>query len=159
MALACLFVPECSQAAVSHGTSAHEGLGIDSRLLSVLIGIVAVVLQIPLEKAARSDKGPRLVREDLVWWIDWVIAAAIGFGVLALSRAHNHGSLSECQIGLLIATFSLGCVGLPTLVRAYGYDRSRQPPALRAMLGILVPNMVGAFILVGAVLSGAIQGG
>jgi drug/metabolite transporter (DMT)-like permease len=96
-----------------------------------------------------------LVREDFVWWLDWVVAAVISFGVLVLSRAHDHGSLNTLQACGLLATFALGLLFVPTFVRNRGYDKDATPPVRKVLPGIVVPNVFGAVLLIAAVSSGA----
>jgi hypothetical protein len=96
-----------------------------------------------------------LVREDLVWWLDWVVAAVVSFSLLALSAARTHVSLSVSQAVALVVCLAFGLSGLPGLVRNWGYDATSSPPALRTMMGIIIPNIVGAAILMAAIASGA----
>jgi hypothetical protein len=154
--------PKQRQVKVSSGvpdqTVSEEALGMNPLVLGLLIGVGTVLLQIMLKFLSREPPGNKrhgLVREDLVWWLDWVVAAAISFTILAFSRAHDHGSLEMHQVAGLIFTLVFGVAGLPGLVRAYGYDKSSNPPALRTGTGIVVPNVVGGVILITAVASGA----
>jgi hypothetical protein len=127
-------------------------------LLGLIVGAATVLLQLWLKVISReppAGKRHGLVREDLVWWIEWVVAAAISFTVLALSSAGSDGSLSLDQVLALIAVLFGGLSGLPGLVRLFGYDKSTDPPVVDKWMGILVPNLLGIGILMGAVLSGA----
>lgn len=118
-------------------------------------------LQLLLKLASRQPEQSRrhgLGRDDLVWWLDWVVAAVIAFTVLGLNTARDHGSLSQNQIMILVVSFVAGLLALPAFVRTWGYapptDHDGRP-ALRTVLGILLPNLVGAGILLSAVVSGA----
>lgn len=136
----------------------ESGLGIDPVLLGLAIGLATVGLRLLLNWASReppTDKWHGLVREDFVWWLDWVVAAVISFGVLVLSRAHDHGSLNTLQACGLLATFILGLIFMPTFVRNRGYDTATTPPILKLLPGIVVPNVFGAVLLLAAVSSGA----
>jgi hypothetical protein len=127
-------------------------------LLGLFIAAVTVGLQIWLKITSRDpprDKRHGLAREDLVWWLDWVVAAVVAFSILALSTAHSHGSLDTTQVVELFVCFGLGLSGVPGLVRNWGYDKSHNPPALKTLMGIVVPNLLGAVILMAAVASGA----
>ncbi len=108
-----------------------------------------------LSREPPDGKNHGLEREDLVWWIEWVVAAAVAFTVLALTTAGDGGSLSQIQIGGLVVVFFVGFSGLPGLVRAFGYDKSGETPSLKRGMGILIPNLLGAVILMVAVISGA----
>lgn len=144
----------------SHGeqTAKNDSLRIGPVLLGVVVGLVTVALQVWLKFISRDPpqgKNHGLEREDLVWWIEWVVAAAVSFTVLALTTAGDGGSLSQIQIIGLVIVFFVGFSGLPGLVRAFGYDKSDGTPSLKRVMGILVPNLLGAVILMVAVISGA----
>ncbi len=138
--------------------SADKGLRISPFALSLLIGVMTIGLQILLKLISRQpprNKSHGLIREDLVWWLDWVIAAVVALMVLALDRADGRGSLSTVQVLTLIFVFILGLSGIPAMVRNFGYDNAHDPPALRTGRGIVLPNLAGAVILLGTVVAGA----
>jgi hypothetical protein len=135
-----------------------DPLRIGPILLGLLVAFVTVALQIWLKFTSREpppEKRHGLVREDLVWWIEWVVAAVISFTVLALTTAGSGGDLSQTQVIALVVVFAVGLSGLPGLVRAFGYDKSVNPPLVNKVMGIFVPNLLGAAILLVAIVSGA----
>jgi hypothetical protein len=151
-------LPSQSGASPGQAVDDESALRIAPALLGVLVAASTVLLQLWLKATSReppSDKRHGLRREDLVWWLDWVVAAVVSFSLLALSAADTGNSLSTSQTITLVACFLFGLSGLPGLVRNWGYDKSTNPPALRTILGILIPNLVGAAILLAAVASGA----
>jgi hypothetical protein len=130
-------------------------------LLSLCVAGITVVLQVWLKIASRqrAPGARRLSREDLVWWLDWVIAAAIAFTVLAVTEAHAHRAMEVGQVLLLVLVTFCGFGGLPVLVREWGYEpASTAPgsvPSLRTWRGIVLPNLAGAIVLLAAVSAGA----
>ncbi|HET9592932.1 MAG TPA: hypothetical protein VFP17_08450 [Solirubrobacterales bacterium] len=136
----------------------NSGLRVSPFALSILIGVLTIGLQVLLKLMSRqppSNKSHGLIREDLVWWLDWVIAAVVAFMVLALNRADGHMALTTEQVFTLVFVFITGLTGIPTMVRNFGYDTAHDPPALRTGRGIVLPNLAGAVILLATVVAGA----
>jgi hypothetical protein len=126
--------------------------------LGGVIAAITVALQVWLKLLSRQppddDAKHGLVREDLVWWRDWVVAAVVSVALLAFSTAHARDSLTSPQVATLIFVFIMGASGLPGMIRTWGYTTAT-PPALRRWMGIFVPNVAGALILLAAIASGA----
>lgn len=123
--------------------------------LSGVVAAVTVALQLWLKLISRKPEtgsSHALGRDDLVWWLDWVVAAAVSFTVLAFAKAEG-ASIEGAQILILVAILLLGFSGLPGVVRIWGYDEG-PPPTLRTMRGILLPNLAGAVILTAAMAAG-----
>lgn len=136
----------------------NSGLRVSPFALSILIGVLTIGLQILLKMTSRrppANKNHGLIREDLVWWLDWVIAAVVAFMVLALNRADGHDALTTEQVLTLVFVFISGLSGIPMMVRNFGYDTDHDPPALRTGRGIVLPNLGGAVILLATVVAGA----
>jgi|GEM_PF-5943774 len=144
------------------GAEGVARLRISPVALSVVVAILTVAIQLLLKLGSRQPlpgKRHGLVREDLVWWLDWVVAAVVACLVLGLSTARDGGSFDAVQFLILGFVFILGLGGIPNMVRLYGYDLTSEPPALRTLMGIVVPNLAGALILMGTISSGAQLGG
>jgi len=136
----------------------NSGLRVSPYALSILIGVLTIGLQVLLKLMSRqppANKSHGLIREDLVWWLDWVIAAVVAFMVLALNRADDHEVMTTEQVLTLVFVFISGLTGIPTMVRNFGYDTAHDPPALRTGRGIVLPNLAGAVILLATVVAGA----
>jgi len=136
----------------------NSGLRVSPFALSILIGVLTIGLQILLKLMSRqppANKSHGLIREDLVWWLDWVIAAIVAFMVLALNRADDHEAMTTEQVFTLVFVFISGLTGIPAMVRNFGYDTAHDPPALRTGRGIVLPNLAGAVILLATVVAGA----
>jgi hypothetical protein len=141
----------------AHHKDPHAELSISPILLSASVAIATVALHLLLKFAATpAPEGKRhgLVREDLVWWRDWVVVAVVSLAIYALSTAASHATLSIKQTVFVGVALLFGIGALPPIVKAFGYTQ-QDPPAVRTFAGIVIPNVAGALILMATIASGA----
>jgi hypothetical protein len=134
-----------------------------------------VVLQIWLKLAFRQVAvGQKwrnaLNREDFTWWVDWMVSAVISvfvflIGAFAALEPGKTLTISEVNtsfagsLWILVILLLVGFSVLPVYVNRLGYlpASSNNPPKLRPVVGILLPDLVGG-MLFAAVLSAGYAG-
>jgi len=150
---------------------------VSSALVIAIPPAGVVVGQLWLKLASRRTESKAkwrtaLKREDFVWWLDWVVISAVTRAAFLLKAAAELDDKGKSltlttanatfsgKLMLLIALLFVGFSILPVCVYRTGYqDDPPDEPQLRPVLGILLPNVVGAVLYAAVLVTGSAGGG
>jgi hypothetical protein len=130
---------------------------LDPTIRSFLLPIVSILLTLIFKVASRRDGHTRVTRNDLAVGFNLIIAGCVVllnilFRAVDIQDATKNVVSSYDQkpvvdIALLLASYVIIAAVLSLIVRLYGWQR-REPSSLNSLLGIVIPDLIGAYMLV-----------
>jgi hypothetical protein len=131
----------------------------DPTLRSFLLPIVSILLTLVFKVASRRDGHAGVTRNDLAVGFNLIIAGcvvllnilfrAIDVQNITKKDVTSYDQKAIVSIALLLASYLIIAAVLSLIVRFYGWQR-QNPSSLHWLFGILIPDLVGALMLVNA---------
>lgn len=123
-------------------------------LLTFGVAASVALLQTWLRLVSREPppgKKHALKMDDAVFWIDWIVTAAVAFCGAMVAASLDSKAIEFSTVALALAALFIGLIFMPFGVRMICYDGNGQ---IKGWLHVVLANTCGLGILLSSVVAG-----
>ncbi|MFC9404350.1 hypothetical protein ACFTWQ_04890 [[Kitasatospora] papulosa] len=123
-------------------------------LLTFGLAALVAAMQTWIKYASRrapAGQSHALRRDDALFWIDWIVTAAVALGTSLVSASMQGKPVGTIHVGVALAVLVLGLAVMPKVVQELCYDSSGD---LKGWSHIICANAAGLIILLSSVVAG-----
>ncbi|MFJ9941314.1 hypothetical protein [Streptomyces erythrochromogenes] len=116
--------------------------------------MLVALMQTWIKYASRKAPAGRthgLRRDDALFWIDWLVTAALALGVSLVTASMQGKPVGTFQVGVALSVLVLGLAVMPKVVQEMCYDSTGD---LKGWSHIVSANAAGLVILLSSVAAG-----
>ncbi|MDP9949108.1 MULTISPECIES: hypothetical protein [Streptomyces] len=123
-------------------------------LLTLGVAFVVSLLQTWLRLVSREPRPGKkhaLTIDDAVFWIDWIVTAAVAFCGALLAASLEGKAIDAATVATALVAIILGLTFMPFGVRMVCYDGSG---VIKGWMHVAVANVAGLLVLLSSVVAG-----
>jgi hypothetical protein len=123
-------------------------------LLTLGLAFVVAVLQTWLKLVSREPapgKKHALTLDDAVFWIDWIVTAAVALCGALIAASLDHKPIGTATVFVALGVLFVGMTFMPFGVRMICYDGSG---AIKGWLYVVCADAIGLIVLLSSVVAG-----
>ncbi|MFE5546628.1 hypothetical protein [Streptomyces sp. NPDC057677] len=131
----------------------YEG-GLLAWLITLGVALTVALLQTWLRLVSREPppgKKHALTMEDAVFWIDWIVTAAVAFCGALLAASLEKKPIDAVTVVTTLVTIILGMTFMPFGVRMICYDGNG---VIKGWVHVVGANVAGLLVLLSSVVAG-----
>lgn len=123
-------------------------------LLTLGVALVVAVLQTWLRLVSREPRPGKkhaLTIDDAVFWIDWIVTAAVAFCGALLAASLEGKPIDAATVATALVVIILGLTFMPFGVRMVCYDGTG---VIKGWVHVVVADLAGLLVLLSSVVAG-----